>query len=110
MINITCTVQQGSIPEGIQPKLSDALTDSCKDILGSNQGPVNISWTEVPSGFGFRGGLPSTTSLIRGSIPDGCSTDKRKKLLQRIGKEWSEITRTDVDECVVSFRDESWAG
>mgnify|MGYP001161173703 FL=1 len=110
MIEFQCTVQEGYVPSTLRNELANTIESCCLEILGISQGPVNVSWVSVPKGFGFRGGHPSTTSLVRGKIPDGCDKDTRSKLMRCIGDEWCRITGTKQDELIVSARDMSWAG
>jgi hypothetical protein len=110
MIRFECTVQEGCVPDRLRPVLSAAIEDACADALGRQQGPVEIVWTVIPKGFAFRGGQPSTTSQVRGQIPDGCDRDTRARLLMSIGDAWCRITGASTDELMVAARDESWSG
>ena len=110
MIGFDCTVQEGCIPEEIRGDLAQAIADCCANVLGSDQGPVEVKWAEIPKGFGFRGGYASTTSLVRGAIPDGCDKETRAKLLMAIGDEWCNISGAAKDEVIISARDASWNG
>ena len=110
MINCICNVQQGCIPTSIRESLEKGIITACHDVLGQEQGPIEFLWTEVPTGFGFRGGYPSTTSQVAGSIPDGCTQEKRELLLRKICDSWSSISGTTEDEAIISIRDESWSG
>ena len=110
MIEFQCTVQEGCIPLSMRTSLAESIETVCNRILGKDQGPVSVFWVEVPEGYGFRGGEPSTTSLVRGLIPDGCSSATRAKLLREIGDHWYDISGTTEEQLVVSARDQSWKG
>jgi len=110
MIEFYCTVQEGCIPDSIRGSLEEAIKQCCFNALGEDQGPVDIGWSEIPEGFGFRGGRPSTTSIVRGRIPDGCDTETRTKLLMSLGDEWCRITGAGKDEVLVAARDWSYKG
>ena len=110
MIQFQCTVQESYVPSDLRGKLANAIENCCLTILGQSQGPVAVNWTEIPKGFGFRGGHPSSTSQVRGRIPDGCNPDTRTLLLKKIGEEWCAITGAGQDELIVSARDEGWTG
>ena len=110
MIEFQCTIQEGCIPQTMRSVLAETIETVCNEVLGPDQGPVSIIWIEVPKGFGFRGGEPSTTSLVRGLIPDGCSSVTRAKLLREIGHYWYDVSGTTEEELVVSARDRSWNG
>jgi len=113
MVHFECTVQEGKIPEDIRGALAGAIKSACRDVLSSGHEPeipVSVEWVEIPKGFGFRGGRLSTTSLVRGKIPDGCDREARSRLLMRIGDEWCRISGASQEELVVSARDRSWAG
>ena len=110
MINFQCIVQEGCIPESVRADLEKSISGISLRILGNDQGPVNISWSEIPKGFGFRGGEPSTSSLVRGQIPDGCDSATRAKLLIDLSRSWYDISGTTEEELVISARDMSWQG
>ena len=110
MIYFECTVQEGCVTDELRPRLRSAIEKVCNEILGEDQGPVNVSWVVVPKGFGFRGGQPSTTSLVRGRIPDGCARETRSRILESIGDSWCGITGASPNELMVSARDKSWSG
>ena len=74
MITFNCTIQEGIIPDDLRPTLAAELGRISTDILGGDAGDVDVQWTEVPHGFGFRGGELSTTSAVRGEIPPGCDS------------------------------------
>ena len=110
MITFECTVQEGCVSDQLRPDLASAIEKVCSDVLGRDQGRVNVSWTVIPKGFGFRGGEPSTTSLVRGRIPDGCDGETRARILESIGDSWCRITGASAHELMVSARDWSWSG
>ena len=109
MINFLFNVQEECIPSSIRRDLEKGVTEACYEVLGQEQGPVDFLWTEIPKGFGFRGGYPSTTSQVAGTIPDGCHQDKRELLMRKICDSWSSISGTTEDEAIISIRDASWA-
>lgn len=113
MVDFQCTVQEGQIPEALRGELAVAIEKACHEVLGPEHAaemPVAVEWIDIPEGFGFRGGKPSTTSLVRGKIPDGCDRETRARLLMRIGDEWCRISGKKQDEVIVSARDRSWLG
>ena len=110
MIEFLCTVQEGCIPENIRSELETALEKVSIEILGQSKGPFSISWTEIPKDFGFRGGQPTTTSHVRGQIPNGCDSETRERLMKEIGERWYDITGQTEHELIVSARDEGWEG
>jgi len=110
MIKFQCVVQEGCIPQSVRGDLEKVMSRISLGILGSDQGPVDVSWSEIPKGFGFRGGEPSTSSLVRGQIPDGCDSETRRKLLIDLSRSWYDITGTTEEELVISARDMSWQG
>ena len=98
------------MPERLRPEIVAALETACHRHLGASGRPLSARWTVVRKGYGFRGGLPSTTSLVRGRIPDGCDRETRAALLRAIGEAWCRITGASDEEVVVSARDWSWTG
>ena len=110
MISFDLYVQEGCVSAELRPDIEAALGPVCIEVLGENAGPVEFSWTEIRKGFGFRGGRPSTTSLVRSRIPDGCDRATRARFLRSLGDEWCRITGATEHEVVVSARDWSWTG
>ena len=110
MIEFEFYVQEAHVPEALWPELASAVETVCHDVLGPEQGPVAIAWTVVRDGYGFRGGRPSTTSLVRGRIPDGCDRATRSRLLKALGAAWCRVAGATPEEVIVSARDRSWSG
>ena len=110
MIVVDLFVQEGCVPEELRPMLAAALEAAGLEVLGAGAGPVEFHWTVIPEGFGFRGGRPSTTSLVRYRIPDGCDPGTRADLLRSIGEAWCRVISASEEEVVVSARDWSWSG
>ena len=110
MVSFDFFVQEGCVQDAMRPEIEATLKTVCADQLGQDAGPVEMSWTVIRKGFGFRGGQPSTTSLVRGRVPDGCDPETRARFLRAIGTEWCRITGATEHEVVVSARDWSWAG
>ena len=105
MITFNCTIQEGVIPVELRPRLAAGLARVCATILGGAPEDVSVDFTEIPHGFGFRGGELSTTSAVRGEVPPGCDQETRVRLMQAIQDMWLELTGCGTDELVVSARD-----
>lgn len=110
MVSFECTVQEGHFDETLKPAVTQSLETICHDLLGPRSHPVEVSWVVVKKGFGFRGGVPTSTSQVRGRIPDGCDDNTRRRLLETIGEAWCRVTGASEHELVVSARDQSWTG
>lgn len=89
----------------LRPGLTGGLTRICASLLGETAGPVQVSFTEVPKGSGFKGGQPSRTSLVMGRIPPGCESQVRTQLLGDIEEMWRRTTGCATDEVVVAATD-----
>ena len=105
MITFNCTFQEGAIPDHLRPQLAAGLARISSQILGGSPDDVSVAFTQIPHGFGFRGGALSTTSTVRGRIPPGCDQPTRVRLMQAILDLWQEHTGCASDEVVVSARD-----
>lgn len=103
-----CIVQQRHLPARMRPELVNGLKQATSDVLGIPAGEVEVAFQEIPHGAGWRGGEPSTTSLVRGTIPPGCQQPVREQLLRTICAMWSRITGCDEDEVVVSAVDSDY--
>ena len=53
MIHFECTVQEGCLSDDLRPRLTSAIEKACRDALGHNGAPVEVSWTVIPNGFGI---------------------------------------------------------
>lgn len=104
-VSFNCTMQEGQVGEEMRAKLAIALRQITRDVLGESPDDVPVEFTDIPKGFGFRGGEPSTTSLVRGSIVGGVTQDVREEFMRRICDSWMEISGCSVDDLVVSARD-----
>ena len=65
-VSFDCTMQEGQIGEELRAKLAVALREITQDVLGESPDDVPVTFSDIPKGYGFRGGEPSTTSLVRG--------------------------------------------
>ena len=110
MIEFVCVVQEGCIPENIREDLANGIVKSCNEVLGEDQGPIIFHWREIAKGLAFRGGYPSTTSQVKGKIPDGCSQENRELLMKKICDSWSTISGTSDDDAIIGIRDATWQG
>ena len=104
-VSFICTMQEGQVADNVRAELADGLRQVTADVLGEAPDDVPVDFSDIPTGFGFRGGEPSTTSLVRGSIVGGVTQDVREDLMRRICDMWMEISGCTVDELVVSARD-----
>ena len=107
MVSFNCIIQEGVIPPRLRPELKSALARISTSLLGGSPEDVAVEFTEIPRGFGFRGGEFSTTSMVRGLIPPGCVQEVRVNLMQRICDMWCGATGCATDELIVSARDRS---
>ena len=105
MISFDCIIQEGAIPDDLRPALASELARISASILGGSPDEVEVGFTVIPRGYGFRGGELSTTSMVRGQIPPGCEQEVRVDLMRRICDMWTGRTGCSVDELVVSARD-----
>ena len=103
-ITFACTMQEGHIPQSTREPLAQALADAAKQVAGLDLAG-EVRFADIPQGFGFRGGEPSTTSLVRGAVPGGIDQDTRVALMTRICEVWSDISGATIDELVVSVAD-----
>ena len=105
MISFNCIVQEGVISTRLRPELKAALARISTSFLGGSPEEVEVEFTVIPRGFGFRGGEISTTSMVRGLIPPECVHEVRVDLMQQICDMWCETTGCGTDELIVSARD-----
>ena len=101
MISFECFVQEGCVPEEIHPNLAAELSRISTSMLGGSPDDVDVRFIEIPRGFGFRGGEPSTASVLSVGMPDGCEQQTRVQLIHQISDMWCEISGSSTDELVV---------
>ena len=104
-VQYDCTMQEGQIGAEARARLADGLAAVTERALGVGAGEISVSFSDIPQGFGFRGGEPSTTSLVRGSVAGGVEQPVRVELMRAICDVWMEISGCTVDDLVVSVRD-----
>ena len=104
-VRFECTMQEGQIAASTRESLATGLRAIAQEVLGEAPGDVPVEFSDIPTGFGFRGGEPSTTSLVRGSIVGGVTQEVREDFMRRIIDMWMEVSGCTVDELVVSARD-----
>ena len=104
-VSFSCTMQEGQIGEDVRAQLAAGLQRIAADIIGDAESEAPVTFSDIPSGFGFRGGEPTTTSLVRGSIVGGVTQDVREDLMRQICDMWMAISGCTVNELVVSARD-----
>ncbi len=104
-VSFNCTMQEGQIGEEMRAELAAGLQQISLEVLGEAPDDVPVSFSDIPAGFGFRGGAPSTTSLVRGSIVGGVTQEVREDFMRRICDMWMAVSGCTVDELVVSARD-----
>jgi len=98
-------MQEGQIGEDTRAELAAGLRQISQEALGESADDVPVTFTDIPTGFAFRAGEPSTTSLVRGSIVGGVTQELREDVMRRICDMWMNISGCTVDELVVSARD-----
>ena len=59
----------------------------------------------VDEGFGFTAGMPSTTTLVVRSVPEGFPDDQRTQLMTRVCDLWQDVTGCTTNEIVVTVID-----
>ena len=104
-VHYDCTMQEGQISAETRRQLITGLMEATVAVLGSNASPLTVEFSDIPQGFAFRAGEPSTTSLVRGSVEGGLEQPVRVELMRAICDTWMEISGCTVDELVVSVRD-----
>ena len=104
-VSFRCTMQEGQIGEEVRVRLAAGLQQIAQEVLSEAADDVPVTFHDLPNGYAFRGGAPSTTSLVRGAIVGGVTQDVREDLMRRICDMWMEISGCTVDELVVSAAD-----
>lgn len=108
MITFNCTIQQNIIPDHQRQTLTARLTQIAAQTLNTPPDDITVNYEIIPTGFAFRGGLPSTTSNIRSSIPPGTPQTTRVEFMQRIQDMWMEVTGQTTAELVVGAADSDY--
>lgn len=104
-VHYDCTMQEGQVGKETRARLADSLAAVTEQALGVGTDDISVEFSDIPQGFAFRAGEPSTTSLVRGSVEGGLEQPTRVELMRTICDTWMEISGCTVDELVVSVRD-----
>lgn len=99
MINCNCLIQEGSLSPAQISVLENSLGSLAQKFFDEE---ASLTWTSIPKGSGFTGGVPSNSSLISMGVPDTIETDVRTTLLQGICDVWMEHTHCSVNEIIAS--------
>ena len=110
MVDIECIVQEGCVAQPLRPKLGVELIRLSTSILGGSPDDADAVFKEIPKGFGYRGGQPSTTSAIGVRMPERYEPEARPRLLRAIGEMWCEIVGCSTDEFVAWTRERDYQG
>ena len=105
MAHYICMAQQGQASEKRKTELSDGLKGIAEELLGQDPNETEIAWMIVDEGFGFTAGMPSTTTLVVRSVPEGFPDDQRTHLMTRICDLWQDVTGCTTNEIVVTVLD-----
>ena len=62
---------------------------------------VGIEFGEVAEGAWFTGGVPSTASMVLGTVPVATTQEVRTGLMDEIASAFSEITGSDLMDVMV---------
>ncbi len=98
-------MQEGQIGEDTRALLAEGLRRVAQETLGESPDDVPVRFSDIPDGFGFRGGGPSTTSLVQSAIVGGVTQEVREDFMRRIIDMWTEASGCTADELVVTAAD-----
>lgn len=108
MITFNCTIQQDIIPARQRETLTARLIQIAAETLNAPPDDITVNYEIIPTGFAFRGGLPSTTSNVRSAIPPGLPQATRVAFMQQVQDLWMEVTGQTTDELVVGASDSGY--
>ena len=98
-------LHEGVIPEALQPELVAGLGRIYAGLFEVPAAEVGADFTVMPRGRFFTAGVPSTCSIIAGTVPAGTPNEQRHRLLAEITSFWCETTRCTPHEIVVTAAD-----
>lgn len=104
-ISYRCTMQEGQIGPDVRERLAQGLRRVSADVLGPEAADAPVQFDDIPAGFGFRGGEPSATSLVRGTAADPLEQPVRERLLHAIQDMWLDTAGCTTDDLVATVRD-----
>lgn len=79
------------------------------DRFGSASGPVEVEFTDVEAGRWFTAAMPSSTTMVLGSVPPGTPQDVREDHMDAIATFVSRTTGEPLDHIMVVAADASTA-
>jgi len=98
-------MQEGQVDDDTRALLADGLRRVAQETLGESTDDVSVRFSDIPSGYGFRGGEPSTTSLVNGRIVGGVTQELREEFMRSIIDMWTATSGCTVNELVVTAAD-----
>ena len=104
-VSFRCTMQEGQVGEDTRALLADGLRRVAQEVLGESPDDVSVSFSDIPTGYGFRGGEPSTTSLVNGRIVGGVTQELREEFMRSVIDMWTATSGCTVNELVVTAAD-----
>jgi hypothetical protein len=102
----TCMVQEGRIPDGQRPELESALKDAVRRHVGP-KARLAVAWITIPRGSGYAAGKPSTSSMVRVTVPDGFDQSAREALMHDVNDHWCRITGQSPFELLIGATDQT---
>ena len=105
MIIYNCVIQEGVIPAEQREILNARLVQIGASVLGEAPDDITVNYEVIPRGYGFRGGEPSTSSMVRSVIPAGFPQETRVEFMQQVQDMWIEVTGQTTDDLVVGAAD-----
>jgi len=102
MINCTCVVQEGQLPDLRKGEMQSILNSFASRSFGQE---AQIAWIPVAEGNGFTAGKSSTSSVVSFTAHEQLSPERRDTLLRELVALWTERTGCTVDEIVAVIAD-----
>ena len=91
----------GSIDAPTRFRVAEELERLTKAHIDVVDQAIDVEFVEVAEGAWFTGGVPSTASMVLGSVPVGTTQEARTGLMDEIASAFSEITGSDLMDVMV---------
>ncbi|MFI1918199.1 hypothetical protein [Nocardia sp. NPDC020380] len=106
MRRILCTIQQGSLAQSQYRAAEQALADSYRQSLGSDDRIV-VVWCEIPPGQSYTENRPSSMSWVLTETSDGLDATRREAAMRAMSNAWNAITGAGPNDLMLALVDSS---
>lgn len=104
IIQVTCTIQEGSIGDNKIKQLESVIMSTYQAHFGSHHKLV-FFWLTIPYEQSFLAGKRSTASTVQIPVEDGMPDEKRHPFMSEVCAKWQHVTACNKNEIILAASD-----